>query len=671
MNFEKLLIANRGEIACRIIRTARRMGLRTVAVYSEADAGALHVEMADEAYPIGPAAARESYLRIDRIVEAARRSGAGAVHPGYGFLSENPRFAEACAEAGIVFVGPPPAAIRAMGSKSAAKELMEAAGVPLVPGYHGAAQDEARLLAEARRIGFPVLIKASSGGGGKGMRVVEREAEFSPALASAKREAAASFGDDRVLVEKYLTRPRHIEVQVMADKHGQVLHLFERDCSLQRRHQKVLEEAPAPGVTPERRREMGAAAVAAAKAVGYEGAGTIEFIAEGERFYFMEMNTRLQVEHPVTEMVSSLDLVEWQLRVAAGERLPWTQESLSPNGHAIEARLYAEDPARDFLPATGRLLRLAAPRADGVYVRVDTGVREGDEVGIHYDPMIAKLIVWDETREAALRRLRGALGEYELAGLATNLAFLARVAAHPDFVAGGVDTGFIARHRDVLVPAAAPPPDEIVAVAALALLVEQDEAARATAAASDDPWSPWHQRNGWRMNAETYQDLRFQDGTGERAVRVHYRGGSYELELGGAGVEARAERVGDGALVVVLGGVRSRVSVLHRGREVTVLKAGASWRLTHLDPLAPELEEDASAGRLTAPMPGRILDVLVAPGTRVARGQALMVLEAMKMEHTIAAPADGVVTRVPYAAGDLVEEGAMLLAFEEESDAAA
>jgi 3-methylcrotonyl-CoA carboxylase alpha subunit len=671
MLFDKLLIANRGEIACRVIRTARRLGLRTVAVYSEADAGALHVELADEAWPIGPAPARESYLRIDRLIEAARRSGAAAVHPGYGFLSENAAFAEACAEAGIVFVGPPAAAIRAMGSKAAAKALMERAGVPLVPGYHGAAQDEARLLAEARRIGFPVLLKASAGGGGKGMRIVEREADLGAALASAKREAAASFGDDRILVEKYLTRPRHIEMQVMADRHGQVLHLFERDCSLQRRHQKVIEEAPAPGMDPARRQAMGAAAVAAAKAVAYEGAGTVEFIAEGDRFYFMEMNTRLQVEHPVTEMISGLDLVEWQLRVAAGERLPWRQEELAPKGHAIEARLYAEDPARDFLPATGRLLRLRAPRGDGIHVRVDAGVREGDEVGIHYDPMIAKLIVWDESRETALRRLRGALGAYEIAGLATNLAFLGRVAAHPAFVAGAIDTGFIARHREELVPAPAPPPDEIVAAAALALLVEQSEAARATAAASGDPWSPWHQRNGWRLNGETYQDLRFEDGAGERAVRVHYRNGGCELELAGARVPARAERRGEGGLVVELAGVRSRVAVLHRGREVTVLKAGASWRLVHLDPLAPELEEDASAGRLTAPMPGRVLDVLVAAGARVVRGQALMVLEAMKMEHTIAAPTDGVVARVSYAAGDLVEEGAMLLAFEEGNDAAA
>jgi 3-methylcrotonyl-CoA carboxylase alpha subunit len=670
--FEKLLIANRGEIACRVVRTAQRLGIRTVAVYSEADAGALHVVRADEAYPIGPAPARESYLRIDRLIEAARRSGADAVHPGYGFLSENAEFAEACAEAGIVFVGPPAAAIRAMGSKSAAKALMEKAGVPLVPGYHGAAQDEARLLAEARRIGFPVLIKASAGGGGKGMRVVEREDGFGAALASAKREAAASFGDDRVLVEKYLTRPRHIEMQVMADRHGQVLHLFERDCSLQRRHQKVVEEAPAPGMTPERRRTMGEAAVAAAKAVGYEGAGTIEFIVEDERFYFMEMNTRLQVEHPVTEMISGLDLVEWQLRVAAGEKLPWRQESLSPRGHAIEARLYAEDPARDFLPATGRLLRLQAPREDGVHVRVDTGVREGDEVGIHYDPMIAKLIVWDETRAAALRRLRGALAAYELAGLPTNLAFLVRVATHPDFAAGAIDTGFIARHREALVPALVPAPDEIVAAAALSLLVEQGEAARAAATVSGDPWSPWHRRNGWRLNGETYQDLRFEDGTGvEHAVRVHYRNGFYALDLAGSRVTARAERTNEGGLVVELAGVRARLAALHRGREVIVLKDGASWRLRHLDPLAPELEEDAAGGRLTAPMPGRVLEVLVAGGMRVARGQPLMVLEAMKMEHTIAAPADGVVARVSYAAGDLVEEGAILLAFEEGNDAAA
>lgn len=671
MIFDKLLVANRGEIACRVIRTARRMGLRTVAVYSEADAGALHVELADEAVLIGPAAARESYLRIDRLIDAARRSGAGAVHPGYGFLSENADFAEACAEAGLVFVGPPPAAIRAMGSKAAAKALMEKAGVPLVPGYHGAAQGEAALLAEAKRIGFPVLIKASAGGGGKGMRVVEREAEFSAALASAKREAAAAFGDDRVLVEKYLRQPRHIEMQVMADRHGNVLHLFERDCSLQRRHQKVIEEAPAPGLTAEQRRVMGEAAVAAARAVGYEGAGTVEFIAEGERFYFMEMNTRLQVEHPVTEMITGLDLVEWQLRVAAGERLPWRQETLQPRGHAIEARVYAEDPVRDFLPATGRLTRLRAPREDEIHVRVDTGVREGDEVGIHYDPMIAKLVVWDESRDAALRRLRAALAAYEIAGVTTNLGFLARIAAHPAFATGEIDTDFIARHRPALVPPASPPSDEIVAGAALALLVEQEEESRAEASRSGDPWSPWHQRNGWRLNGDTYQDLRFEDGSGERSVRVHYRRGAYELEIGGRRLSARAERSRDGRLAVELGGARSRLAAVRHGREITILANGESWRLVHLDPLAPELEEDASAGRLTAPMPGRVLEVLVAVGARVARGQPLVVLEAMKMEHTIAAPADGVVARVAYAAGDLVEEGATLIAFEEGNDAAA
>jgi 3-methylcrotonyl-CoA carboxylase alpha subunit len=664
--FEKLLIANRGEIACRVIRTARRLGIGTVAVYSEADAGALHVEMADEAYPIGPAPARESYLRIDRILDAARRSGAGAIHPGYGFLSENAEFAEACAAAGIVFVGPPPAAIRAMGSKSAAKALMEKAGVPLVPGYHGEAQDEAKLAAEAKRIAYPVLIKASAGGGGKGMRVVEREGDFVAALASAKREAAAAFGDDRVLIEKYLTRPRHIEMQVMADRYGNVLHVFERDCSLQRRHQKVVEEAPAPGMSPAQRRSMGEAAVAAAKAVAYEGAGTIEFIAEDDRFYFMEMNTRLQVEHPVTEMISGLDLVEWQLRVAAGEKLPWRQDELELSGHAFEARIYAEDPARDFLPATGRVRLLRAPDEDGRHVRVDTGVRAGDAVGIHYDPMIAKLVVWDESRPEALRRLRRALAEYEIAGLTTNLAFLGRVAAHEAFNAGAIDTGFIARHRAELVPVEAAPPDDAVVAAALTLLLEQDEAAARVAATSGDPWSPWHQRNGWRMNAETYQDLRFNDGAEERGVRVHYRReGGYELDLGGARIGATVAREGDGALVIELGGVRSRIAVLHSGADLTILMGGASWRLRYVDPLAPEIEEDSSAGRLTAPMPGRILQVLVAPGARVSRGQALMVLEAMKMEHTIAAPTDGVVARVPYGAGDLVEEGATLLAFEE------
>ena len=459
--FDKILIANRGEIACRIARTCKRLGIRTVAVYSEADTNALHVVSCDEAHLIGPAPARDSYLRADRILEVVERTGAQAVHPGYGFLSENEAFTEACTQAGVVFIGPPAAAIRAMGSKSAAKQLMEKAGVPLVPGYHGEGQDLDTLAREADRIGYPVLIKASAGGGGKGMRVVDRAAQLADALTSAKREAASSFGDDHVLIERYLTRPRHIEMQVFADTQGNAVHLFERDCSVQRRHQKVLEEAPAPGMTAARRRQMGSAAVAAARAVGYVNAGTVEFIAdESGEFYFMEMNTRLQVEHPVTEMITGLDLVEWQLRVASGQALPLMQDQLAINGHAVEARIYAEDPARDFYPAAGRIEHLRQPEVSA-HVRIDTGVREGDEIGVYYDPMMAKLICWDVDRDAALRRLRGALQHYQVVGFATNIQFLSAVVAHRAFAMadhepGLLDTGLIGRYKAELLPETRP-----------------------------------------------------------------------------------------------------------------------------------------------------------------------------------------------------------------------
>ncbi|HSK40851.1 MAG TPA: acetyl-CoA carboxylase biotin carboxylase subunit, partial [Arenibaculum sp.] len=454
--FSKILIANRGEIACRVIRTARHMGIRTVAVHSEADAGALHVDMADEAWLIGPPPARESYLRIDAILDVARRSGAEAIHPGYGFLSENAAFADACGQAGIVFVGPPADAIRAMGGKSEAKALMEPAGVPLVPGYHGAGQDPELLRREAEAIGFPLLIKASAGGGGKGMRVVAAAGEFDAQLAGARREAASAFGDERVLLEKYLTRPRHVEIQVFADRHGNCVYLFERDCSIQRRHQKVVEEAPAPALPPGTRQRMGEAAVAAARAIGYVGAGTVEFLLDEDgAFYFMEMNTRLQVEHPVTEMITGQDLVEWQFRVAAGEPLPVGQDDLAISGHAIEVRVYAEDPARDFLPQTGRLDHLAFPEP-GPHVRIDAGVRAGDRISIHYDPMIAKLIVWDHDRPAAVRRLRAALGATQIAGLNANVGFLSAIAAHPAFLAADLDTRFIERHHADLLPAQAP-----------------------------------------------------------------------------------------------------------------------------------------------------------------------------------------------------------------------
>jgi 3-methylcrotonyl-CoA carboxylase alpha subunit len=546
-----------------------------------------------------------------------------------------------------------------MGSKSAAKALMERAGVPLVPGYHGADQDAALLAREAQRIGYPALIKASAGGGGKGMRIVERAGDFAEALASAKREAASSFGDDAVLVERYLQRPRHIEMQVFADSHGNTIHLFERDCSVQRRHQKVVEEAPAPGMDPARRERMGGAAVAAAKAVGYVGAGTVEFIAEGDDFYFMEMNTRLQVEHPVTEKITDLDLVEWQLRVAAGEPLPRRQSDLQIHGHAFEARIYAEDPARDFLPSTGRLQHLRAP-GETHHVRIDTGVRSGDAIGIHYDPMIAKLIVWGEDRAAALRQLQAALGEYEILGLATNLGFLARLAAEPDFAAGAVDTGFIARHRAALLPEPQPAPEAVLAAASLSLLLDQEAEARQAASLSSDPYSPWHRRDGWRVNGETYQDLLFEDGAERRSVRAHYRRSGWRLDLGGGALDARAGR--DGTLLrLALDGAVEEMRVLRQGSLVTVLRRGIAHALRYLDPAQPAEIEQVASGRLSAPMTGKIIAVLTRVGAEVRRGERLIVLEAMKMEHSITAPGQGIVERIRYRAGELVEEGAELL----------
>jgi 3-methylcrotonyl-CoA carboxylase alpha subunit len=673
--FDKILIANRGEIACRIARTAKRLGVRTVAVYSEADARALHVTSCDEAWLIGSAHPRESYLRGDRLLDVARKSGAQAVHPGYGFLSENADFARACAQAGVVFIGPPPAAIDAMGSKSAAKSLMEKAGVPLVPGYHGAAQDLAGLQRQADRIGYPVLIKASAGGGGKGMRVVNQPGEFEEALASAKREAASSFGDDRVLIEKYLERPRHIEMQVFADQHGACVHLFERDCSVQRRHQKILEEAPAPGMGDERRRQMGDAAVAAARAVGYVGAGTVEFIAEpGGRFYFMEMNTRLQVEHPVTEMITGLDLVEWQLRVACGEALPLAQQQLAINGHAIEARIYAEDPARGFLPTAGRVAYLRQP-SQNTHVRVDSGVQTGDEVGVHYDPMIAKLIAWDRDRASALRHLRAALGDYQVAGLTTNLAFLSSVTGHADFAGadrdpGALDTGLIERNRGALFPEPAPVPQEILAIAALSESLRMDGEAAALARSSNDPHSPWHQRHGWRLNEDNHHAFVFVDAGKRVQLVAHYRRGGYVLELpGGASIAASARNAGDDMIEVDLDGTISRATVVRHGGELTIFAGGASHRLAFEKPVAVE-EEDPS-GRLVSPLPGSVIQVLVAEGDSVAKGQALMIIEAMKMEHTISAPRRGIVRQIYFGAGEQVAEGAQLLEFEVEESGTA
>ena len=648
--FRKILIANRGEIACRVIATARNLGIATVAVYSEADANARHVALADEAWPIGPPPARESYLVGARIIDVAKQSGAEAIHPGYGFLSENADFADACAAAGIVFIGPPAAAIRAMGSKSAAKTLMEKAGVPLVPGYHGDDQDPALLASEAERIGYPVLIKASAGGGGKGMRVVESAHAFAAALGGAKREALASFGDERVLVEKYLTRPRHIEIQVFFDKHGAGVSLFERDCSIQRRHQKVLEEAPAPGMTPERRKQMGDAALAAARAVGYVGAGTVEFIVEDHKFRFMEMNTRLQVEHPVTEGITGLDLVEWQLRVAAGEHLPLAQDEIPLRGHAIEARIYAEDPDRDYLPSIGTLAHLRQPETSAE-VRVDTGVRQGDAIAPYYDPMIAKLIVWGPDRDAAARRLSAALREYEVVGVSTNLDLLRAIAAAPAFLAADLDTGFIARHirgKD----AAAEPDTVSLAAAVLAILDTQH---------CTDPADPWDVADSFRLNLEGRQDLRLRFADVLLDIRVSAAGnGAWRMGVNGTICLIQAVAGG-----VRVDGVAHRVAVARRGDELTAIRDGQNLVFHAIDPLVPLGVKSAGDDRVVAPIPARVTHVLVAAGDAVTKGTPLIVLEAMKMEITLPAPRDGIVEAVRYAVGDMVEEGAELLQFAE------
>ena len=674
--FKKILIANRGEIACRVAATARRMGVRTVAVYSDADANAKHVLACDEALHIGAAAPKESYLRGDRIIAAALATGAQAVHPGYGFLSENEGFAQACADAGLVFIGPPPAAIKAMGLKSASKQLMERAGVPLVPGYHGADQDAALLKREADRIGYPVLIKASAGGGGKGMRIVTQGAEFDAALASCKREAINSFGDDAVLIERYVTRPRHIEIQVFGDSFGDCIYLFERDCSVQRRHQKVLEEAPAPGMSEARRAEMGAAAVAAAKAVGYVGAGTVEFIAEptanGDlRFFFMEMNTRLQVEHPVTEAITGLDLVEWQLRVASGEPLPLKQHELRIHGHAIEARICAENPDAQFLPATGRLDVYRTPAgavsfersmhsavgAPSASVRFDAGVREGDAISPFYDSMIAKLIVWGADRSQALARLDAALAATHIVGLHTNVAFLRRVAASASFANADLDTALIERERAVLFDAA-PLPLE----AAAAGVVAHTLAAEAALEGAD----PWSRRDGWRLHGSATRRFDIQSQGAHHFFSLERHNGAQTLVMGAQRWPFEAlQRAGDGAganlHVVTLGGHRWTLSVYATGERFAVFSPDGSTVVDKFDPIAHSADGAAEGGRLTAPMPGKVIAFLAAVGEAVKLGQPLAVMEAMKMEHTITAPRDGRVEELLYAVGDQVSEGGELL----------
>jgi 3-methylcrotonyl-CoA carboxylase alpha subunit len=667
--FTKILIANRGEIACRVAATVHRLGVKSVAVYSEADAGAKHVAVCDEAVLIGPPPAKESYLCADKVIAAALTTGAQAIHPGYGFLSENAAFAETCTKAGLIFIGPPASAIRAMGSKSAAKSLMEKAGVPLVPGYHGDNQDADFLREQADNIGYPVLLKASAGGGGKGMRVVEKSAQFNDALASCKREAISSFGDDKVLVEKYLTRPRHIEIQVFADTHGNCVYLFERDCSVQRRHQKVLEEAPAPGMTEERRRAMGDAAVAAAKAVGYVGAGTVEFIANQDgSFYFMEMNTRLQVEHPVTEMITGLDLVEWQLRVASGEALPKKQEELAIRGHALEARIYAENPEKGFLPSIGTLRHMYTPQAvnfelgSGALagtpapIRIDSGIRQGDAISPFYDPMLAKLIVWGRDRDEALAHMAQALSEYQVVGLATNIAFLKRLVESRPFVEADLDTGLIERHQEELFPLPQAASLQTLALAATSLLTSE----RSAGSAASDPWSD---TGGWRMNGALRRQLDFADESHAYSVAVGYRQNGWTIDHDGAPLAMTLVEQNDTCIVLKLDGATVRGTVVRDGDVFHIFSVGMHVALNYNDPLAHAGAAETEGGRLTAPMPGKIVAVLVGKGKAVEKGAPLLIMEAMKMEHTIAAPANGMVEELLYAVGDQVAEGAQLLAF--------
>ncbi|RUX05501.1 MAG: acetyl/propionyl/methylcrotonyl-CoA carboxylase subunit alpha [Mesorhizobium sp.] len=652
--FSKILIANRGEIACRVIRTARKLGVHTVAVYSDADARSLHVELADEAVHIGPSPVGESYLRGDRIVAAALATGAEAIHPGYGFLSENPDFVDQVTAAGLTFIGPSAASIRAMGLKDAAKRLMEKAGVPVVPGYHGEAQEIVLLASKAREIGYPVLIKARAGGGGKGMRRVEHPDDFSEALSSARREAKAAFGDDRVLVEKYVDKPRHIEVQVFGDNFGNAVHLYERDCSAQRRHQKVIEETPAPGMTPALRKAMTEAAVKAAKAINYSGAGTIEFIVDAsqglkaDRFWFMEMNTRLQVEHPVTEMVTGTDLVEWQLRVASGEKLPKTQSEIALCGHAFEARIYAEDAAKGFLPATGTLHHLKFPGVapEGAAMRIETGVRAGDAISPYYDPMIAKLVVHSGDRQAALEALRTALAQIEIAGSTVNAAFLAALAADPDFAAGDVDTGLIGRHQEMLT-AVAPPTGEIISAAALA-------ASGAGALPSDDPWSSLA---GYAHFHDVARRTRLKFGDEAILAKVSMRpDGRFQVAL-----DAPYDSTNSHDL-------RAVPRLARWPGHITVFEGAVAYTFTVPDPLARSDEAAAASGSLRAPMPGLVKLVRVAKGDAVIKGQILLILEAMKMEHTIAAPHDGVIAEIA-GEGSQVTDGAVLVRFIEDQSA--
>lgn len=666
--FNKILIANRGEIACRIARTCRRLGIKTVAIYSDADKDALHVQASDEAVYVGGSAPKDSYLQGDKIIQIALASGAQAIHPGYGFLSENANFAEDCEKAGLVFIGPPASAIFAMGSKSAAKSLMQSAGVPLVPGYHGDNQDPTFLHAQADLIGYPVLLKASAGGGGKGMRIVESGSDFLASLESCKREALSSFGDQKVLVEKYLSRPRHIEVQVFADRHGNCVYLFDRDCSVQRRHQKVLEEAPAPRVSPEIKRAMGEVAVSAAQKVGYEGAGTVEFIAEADQhgnaglFYFMEMNTRLQVEHPVTEMITGQDLVEWQLRVAGGEPLPLLQNQIQVHGHAIEARIYAENPEKNFLPSTGTLLAMNMPAEQAGSIRIDTGVRVNDVISPFYDPMIAKLIVWGQERQTAVSKMRSALDDTHIMGLSTNVAFLGRLLRCDAFVSANLDTGLIAKNEQTLLGK-----QTSVEFVDLTFLLAQQLALDEQKAqfAGSEFNSPWQRQDAWRMNQSCIRTFSFVQDDSAEVYSIEYSYQDQTMTYAGQSVRfSYQKRDNIISLVMDQGQAAARINTHpHHSNVYHLFRNGKHQVWKYQDPLEMTYEDEVSSGKLTAPMPGKVIAIHVSPGTQVKLGDPLLVVEAMKMEHTITAPFDGEVFEINYAQGEQVSEGDQLIIF--------
>ncbi|SET89772.1 acetyl-CoA carboxylase biotin carboxylase subunit [Thalassotalea agarivorans] len=661
--FKKILIANRGEIACRVIKTARKMGIQTVAVYSDADANALHVKLADEAIHIGESPATKSYLLGDKIIAAAQKTGAEAIHPGYGFLSENADFCRACEKAGVVFIGPNVKAIETMGSKSAAKQAMEQANVPLVPGYHGLNQGPSRLKNEASDIGYPVLLKAVAGGGGKGMRVVNQESEFQDALDAAKRESKAAFGDDAMLIEKYLTQPRHVEIQVFCDTLGNAVYLFERDCSLQRRHQKVIEEAPAPNMSLSLRQKMGEAAVACARTIGYVGAGTVEFLLDkDDSFYFMEMNTRLQVEHPVTELITGQDLVQWQLLVANGQPLPMQQEQLTIKGHAFEARIYAEDAENNFLPSTGTLSYLLAPE-ESEHVRVDTGVEQGDEISMYYDPMIAKLIVWDQNRDAALGRLAQALKKYRVRGVKTNIDFLYNLAICPPFVEADLDTNFIEKHADLIFKKQNITLSDEVAIAAFIFYHKLTQQAQSTVSNSEDVHSPWHNLNSFRLNLAASQllSLTFQD-TKIQCILTN-NAGNLSVDVNGEIFDITGEVVGDQVNLIV-NTQHKQMNFAFDGNDLELFTEEGALHFQYYDGSQVEAEQQQDAS-LAAPMNGTVVKVLVAEGDTVEKDAPLMVMEAMKMEHTVKAPKAGKVTNVYFKDGDMVDGGAVLLALEE------